>query len=129
MDPIHIRNFLETTSQRRRSDGWASQCYLVLGEYTEQPRIRTIQTIILFCQNLQTTGLVTYADTFALSLLAVAQALRLHRLGEYEDKMPPDDPAFPPGKNSLKRQMALRIFGIICFARWTLSFIPIIINN
>ncbi|KAH8922669.1 hypothetical protein BT69DRAFT_221266 [Atractiella rhizophila] len=100
----------------------ASQRCLVLGEYTEHPRIRTVQTIILFCQNLQTTGLVTYADTFALSLLAVAirisQVLTLHRLGEDEDKMPPDDPALPPGKNSLKRQMALRIFGIICFQDW-----------
>ncbi|KAH8925957.1 hypothetical protein BT69DRAFT_1061624 [Atractiella rhizophila] len=32
--------------------------------------------------------------------------------------MPPDDPALPWGRNSLKRQTALRIFGIVCFLDW-----------
>lgn len=32
--------------------------------------------------------------------------------------MPLDDPAFPPGKNSVKRESALRIFGVVCFQDW-----------
>ncbi|KAH8917574.1 hypothetical protein BT69DRAFT_654618 [Atractiella rhizophila] len=100
----------------------ASQRCLVLGKYLEQPRIRTIQTIILFCRNLQTTGIPTYTATFALSLLGTAirisQLLKLHRLGQNENRMPPDDPALPWGRNSLKRQTALRIFGIVCFLDW-----------
>lgn len=29
--------------------------------------------------------------------------------------MPPDDPAFPKGLNSMKRQTAIRVFAIITF--------------
>jgi len=39
----------------------------------------------------------------------------LHQLSEDQDDMPPDDPAWPPGKNALKRETALRLWGFLCF--------------
>ncbi|KAH8913647.1 hypothetical protein BT69DRAFT_1365076 [Atractiella rhizophila] len=79
----------EEVQQKAKGRLAASQRCLVLGKYLEQSRIRTIQTIILFCRNLKTTSIPTYTATFALSLLGTAirisQLLTLHRLGEDEN--------------------------------------------
>lgn len=40
--------------------------------------------------------------------IRLAQTLRLHDLGCDPNTMPPDDPAWPPGPSSLKREMGLR---------------------
>lgn len=32
--------------------------------------------------------------------------------------MPPDDPAWPPGKNSLKREIAKRLWGVLVYQDW-----------
>lgn len=113
----------------------ASLRALQLGEYGGTPRIRTIQCapyfsystvstlcadplgsfrcVILFGQYIQIfsssgqTG--RYLGWFA-SAVRVAQRLGLHRLGSRDETMPPDDPALPPGSNSLKREMAVRLF-------------------
>jgi len=45
----------------------------------------------------------------------ISQKLRLHQLGTDPKTMPPDDLAFPKGTNSMKRQTAIRVFGIITF--------------
>lgn len=37
----------------------------------------------------------------------------LHRLGTNPETMPPDDPALPPGKNSIKRETAVRLFNML----------------
>ncbi|GAA5932537.1 uncharacterized protein JCM15063_001253 [Sporobolomyces koalae] len=86
---------------------------LQLGEYGGTPRIRAIQCIILFGQYIQVfsssgqTG--RFLGWFA-SAVRVAQRMGLHRLGTDLRTMPPDDPALPPGTNSFKREMAVRLF-------------------
>ncbi|BGP47966.1 hypothetical protein JCM10450v2_003835 [Rhodotorula kratochvilovae] len=47
--------------------------------------------------------------------IRVAQKMGLHQLTDDPENMPPDDPAWPPGKNALKRETALRIWGFLCF--------------
>ncbi|GAA5885271.1 hypothetical protein JCM16303_005980 [Sporobolomyces ruberrimus] len=91
----------------------ASLRALQLGEYGGTPRIRTLQCVILFGQYIQIfsssgqTG--RYLGWFA-AAVRVAQRMGLHRLGSNTKIMPPDDPALPPGSNSLKREMAVRLF-------------------
>ncbi|GAA5839527.1 hypothetical protein JCM5353_002777 [Sporobolomyces roseus] len=41
--------------------------------------------------------------------------LQLHRLTDDPENMPSDDPAWPPGKNSVKRESALRIWSALTF--------------
>lgn len=41
--------------------------------------------------------------------------LGLHTLTSDPETMPPDDPALPPGKNSMKREMALKLWGFMIF--------------
>jgi hypothetical protein len=49
------------------------------------------------------------------SAIRIAQRMGLHRLGDDPETMPPDDPALPHGKNSLKREMAVRLFHMLVF--------------
>ncbi|GAA5988863.1 hypothetical protein JCM10908_006203 [Rhodotorula pacifica] len=86
---------------------------LQLGEWGGTPRIRTIQCIILFGQYIQISSSSGQQGRFlgwAASAIRVAQRMSLHRLGSDPQIMPPDDPALPPGQNSLKRQMAVRLW-------------------
>lgn len=106
---------------------------LQLGEWGGTPRIRTLQTCILLGQcasprtALPTTKLTSpccRADIqissssgqqgrflgWAASAFRVAQRMGLHRLGPDPQRMPPDDPALPPGCNSLKRELAVRLW-------------------
>ncbi|KAM0750228.1 hypothetical protein T439DRAFT_326177 [Meredithblackwellia eburnea MCA 4105] len=89
---------------------------LQLGEWGGTPRIRTIQTVILFGQYIQIASSSGQQGRFlgwAASAIRVAQRLGLHRLGTNPETMPPDDPALPPGKNSLKREMGVRLFNML----------------
>ncbi|GAA5995049.1 hypothetical protein JCM5350_004225 [Sporobolomyces pararoseus] len=91
----------------------ASLRALQLGEYGGTPRIRTIQTVVLFGQYIQifsSSGQTGRFSGWFASAVRVAQRLGLHRLGSDPQTMPPDDPALPPGSNSLKREMAVRLF-------------------
>lgn len=109
---------------------------LQLGEWGGTPRIRTIQCVILFGQcaycspalfskreadllsrvistDIQISSSSGQQGRFlgwAASAIRVAQRMSLHRLGSDPQTMPPDDPALPPGQNSLKRQMAVRLW-------------------
>ncbi|ORY84680.1 hypothetical protein BCR35DRAFT_302998, partial [Leucosporidium creatinivorum] len=86
---------------------------LQLAEWGGTPRIRTIQTIILFVQYIQLSspsGQQGRVLGWVASAIRVAQRMGLHRLGSNPETMPPDDPALPPGKNSLKREMCIRLF-------------------
>lgn len=48
--------------------------------------------------------------TWVSSGIRVAQRMGLHRLGNDPERMPPDDPALPPGSNSVKRETAKRLW-------------------
>ncbi|GJN89171.1 hypothetical protein Rhopal_002145-T1 [Rhodotorula paludigena] len=47
--------------------------------------------------------------------IRAAQKMGLHQLTDDPENMPPDDPAWPPGKNALKRESALRLWGYLTF--------------
>lgn len=105
---------------------------LQLGEWGGTPRIRTLQCCILLgqcaspslalslvadsprpCADIQISSSSGQQGRFlgwAASAFRVAQRMGLHRLGSDPQKMPPDDPALPPGCNSLKREMAVRLW-------------------
>ncbi|SCZ95053.1 BZ3500_MvSof-1268-A1-R1_Chr11-3g03571 [Microbotryum saponariae] len=94
----------------------ASLRALQLGEWGGTPRIRTIQTIILFGQYIQLSSQSGQQGRFlgwAASGIRIAQRMGLHRLGSNPRTMPPDDPALPPGVNSLKRETAVRVFNYL----------------
>ncbi|KAL8287023.1 hypothetical protein RQP46_004029 [Phenoliferia psychrophenolica] len=89
---------------------------LQLGEWGGTPRIRTIQTVILFGQYIQISSSSGQQGRFlgwAASAIRIAQRMGLHRLGSNPEIMPLDDPALPPGKNSLKREMGVRLFNML----------------
>lgn len=97
---------------------------LQLGEWGGTPRIRTIQTIILFGQYIQLSSESGQQGRFsgwAASAIRVAQRLGLHRLGHNPETMPPDDPACPGGKNSHKREMCVRLFNTLILVDSLLS--------
>ncbi|GAA5875564.1 hypothetical protein JCM1840_003262 [Sporobolomyces johnsonii] len=89
-----------------------------LGDFMGRPQVRFIQTVILIGQWLQFSAAGGQASR-CLSLLAsairAAQILGLHQLSDDPSHMPPPDPAWPPGANSIKREGALRLFGLLAF--------------
>ncbi|BGP39812.1 hypothetical protein JCM10449v2_003763 [Rhodotorula kratochvilovae] len=99
----------------------ASVRALKLAEWEKVPRIRSIQTIVLYTQYLQLSS-PTRGQPSQLVWLAgairLAQVFNLHLLGSNPETMPPEDPAFPPGKNSLKREMAKRLWAVLVYQDW-----------
>ncbi|KAJ5730331.1 uncharacterized protein N7483_004839 [Penicillium malachiteum] len=94
---------------------------LYLGDAMSTPRVRTIQAVILFNQFFQSSSAWRKADMMLhWNALAIrtAQLMGLHRLGNNPETMPPDDPAWPPGKNAVKRYMALRVWMMLQWADW-----------
>ncbi|GAA5942915.1 hypothetical protein JCM3775_001226 [Rhodotorula graminis] len=95
-----------------------SQRLLQLGDGTGRPQVRYIQATILVGQWLQTCSVGGQASRF-LSLMATAirtaQLLGIHRLTDDPQVMPPADPAWPPNACSLRREVALRLFGLLSF--------------
>ncbi|GJN89113.1 hypothetical protein Rhopal_002087-T1 [Rhodotorula paludigena] len=100
----------------------ASMRALRLAEWEKVPRIRSIQTIVLYTQYLQLSsaarGQPTQLVIWLASGIRLAQMLNLHLLGSNPETMPPEDPAFPPGKNSLKREMAKRLWAVLVYQDW-----------
>ncbi|GAA5846110.1 hypothetical protein JCM9279_004791 [Rhodotorula babjevae] len=95
-----------------------SQRLLQLGDGTGRPQVRYIQSTILVGQWLQGCSVGGQASRF-LSLMATAirtaQLLGIHRLTDDPQVMPPADPAWPPNACSLRRELALRLFGLLSF--------------
>ncbi|GAA5946026.1 hypothetical protein JCM10213_005455 [Rhodosporidiobolus nylandii] len=95
-----------------------AQRFMQLGDGTGRPQVRFIQTVILIGQWLQCSSVGGQASRF-LSLLAsairAAQILGLHQLSDDPSHMPPPDPAWPPNACSLRRETALRLFGLLSF--------------
>jgi len=71
------------------------RCIILFGQYIQ-----------IFSQSGQTGRYLIWFS----SAVRVAQRLGLHRLGSNPQVMPVDDPALPPGSNSLKRETAVRLF-------------------
>ncbi|KAK9894355.1 hypothetical protein P389DRAFT_197652 [Cystobasidium minutum MCA 4210] len=103
----------------------ASLKALHIGDCMGKPRPRTVQAICLFAvyfqQFLQPAAGPSSAERM-LHWLAIAirsaQMMGLHSLGSDPEVMPPDDPAWPPGKNAFKRQLALRLWANLQWADW-----------
>ncbi|GAA5837244.1 hypothetical protein JCM11251_004944 [Rhodosporidiobolus azoricus] len=95
---------------------------LQIGEWGGTPRIRTVQAVILMTQYIQiasSSGQQGRILGWVASAIRVAQRMGLHRLGQDREKMPPDDPALPPGKNAVKRETALRLWWmLVCVDSW-----------
>ncbi|GAA6060062.1 hypothetical protein JCM10212_003023 [Sporobolomyces blumeae] len=93
-----------------------------LGEWETIPKIRSIQTIILFTQYLQLSsssrGQPSQLVVWLAGAIRLAQVLNLHLLGSNPEMMPPEDPAFPPGRNSIKREMAKRLWAVLVYQDW-----------
>ena len=100
----------------------AAQRALALGEWETYPRVRTLQTIVLFTQYLQLSsanrGQPSQLVTWLAGAIRQAQCLGLNRLGSNPEIMPADDPAWPPGKNSLKRESAKRLWAVLVYQDW-----------
>ncbi|GAA5914952.1 hypothetical protein JCM8208_000782 [Rhodotorula glutinis] len=99
----------------------ASVRALKLAEWEKAPRIRSIQTIVLYTQYLQLSSAARGQPSQLVWLagaIRLAQVLNLHLLGSNPETMPPEDPAFPPGKNSLKREMAKRLWAVLVYQDW-----------
>ncbi|KAH8929006.1 hypothetical protein BT69DRAFT_1346231 [Atractiella rhizophila] len=112
----------------------ASQRLMRLGDYTGVPRIRAIQVILLYGPYLQNDrgvkrdghryliwlssgiriGAVIYPTLLHNVLIPeIAQTLGLHDLGDDPHMMPPPDPAYPIGVNTLAREMAKRCWNCL----------------
>ncbi|GAA5906084.1 hypothetical protein JCM6882_003554 [Rhodosporidiobolus microsporus] len=100
----------------------ASMRALRLAEWETVPRVRTIQTIVLFTQYLQLSsasrGQPSQLAMWLSGAIRLAQVLGLHLLGSNPETMPPEDPAWPPGRNSLKREMAKRLWAVLVYQDW-----------
>ncbi|GAA5824213.1 hypothetical protein JCM11251_001570 [Rhodosporidiobolus azoricus] len=98
--------------------------FMLLGEGLGRPQVRFIQVSILVGQWLQSSNIVGQASRYVTILAAAirsAQILGLHLLKNDPSHMPPPDPAWPPNPCSLRRETALRLFGILSFLDWISS--------
>ncbi|BGP24434.1 hypothetical protein JCM10295v2_003347 [Rhodotorula toruloides] len=96
----------------------ASQKLLMLADAFGRPQVRAIQVTILFaCWTMVSAygGEFGRFSSWLAAAIRTGQRLGLHQLGSDPEVMPPDDPAWPPGKNSLKRETALRLWGHLRF--------------
>ena len=105
-----------------------AQGALECGDWTGKPRFRTLQAIVLFAPFFLFAGNRASAErhqTYIGAALRMAQSMGLHTLGDDPHKMPEladDDELYsglPPGVNSLKREMALRMLATLLFLDYT----------
>ncbi|KAI5480083.1 C6 transcription factor [Pseudohyphozyma bogoriensis] len=99
----------------------AAQRLLHLGDWHGTPQARSITTAILITQAGQFSavgGQLTKFMGWLGGAIRIAQVLGLHKLGDDPEVMPVDDPSWPAGKNSVKRQSGLRIFAALLFMDW-----------
>ncbi|GAA5928234.1 Zn(II)2Cys6 transcription factor [Sporobolomyces koalae] len=97
----------------------ASQRLFLLADPYGRPQVRIMQCVMLSaCWTVIAAADSSDWGRFS-TLLAIAirvgHALQLHRLTDDPENMPPDDPAWPAGKNSVKRENALRIWSSFTF--------------
>ncbi|GAA6027373.1 hypothetical protein JCM8097_007805 [Rhodosporidiobolus ruineniae] len=96
----------------------AAQKLLLLADAFGTPQVRVIQCIILLaCWTVISSHGGEYGrfSSWLACGIRAGQKLGLHRLTDDPEHMPPDDPAWPPGKNSIKREGALRIWSFLTF--------------
>ncbi|KAL8281363.1 hypothetical protein RQP46_006397 [Phenoliferia psychrophenolica] len=100
----------------------ASQAALALGSWESVPRVRSVQVIILYTQYLQlcssSRGQPSQLVVWLAGAIKIAQVLGLHLLGSNSETMPLDDPAWPPGRNSLKRESGKRLWACLLYQDW-----------
>ncbi|GAA5896136.1 hypothetical protein JCM8208_007536 [Rhodotorula glutinis] len=105
-----------------------AQSALECGDWTGRPRFRTLQAIVLFAPFFLFAGNRASAErhqTYIGAALRMAQSMGLHTLGDDPNTMPDlgdDDELYsglPPGVNSLKREMALRMLATLLFLDYT----------
>ncbi|GAA5930704.1 fungal specific transcription factor domain-containing protein [Sporobolomyces koalae] len=86
--------------------------------YGTTARIRTIQAVVLLgplALNSGDPGLVDVLLPYIAAAMRLCQQLGLDKLGTDPNTMPTfQDPALPPGKNTLRREIALRCFHGLC---------------
>ncbi|GAA5891712.1 hypothetical protein JCM8208_007379 [Rhodotorula glutinis] len=91
----------------------AGRAALDCGDAMGVARLRSIQAVILLgplALNSGDPGRVDVLLPYVAASVRVAQQLRLDKLGSDPATMPPEDPALPSGKNTLRREVALRLF-------------------
>ncbi|TFY71887.1 hypothetical protein EVG20_g1101 [Dentipellis fragilis] len=117
----------------------AAQVTLRASEPSFSPSFRALQAIILFAAYLQFYGMSfnegksDQAQMFIWLAIGIRMAMSMgyHRLGDNPHIMPPDDPAFPKGPSSLKREMAKRIWSTLHFldGKASSAGVPSMIDN
>ncbi|KAM0754833.1 hypothetical protein T439DRAFT_297225 [Meredithblackwellia eburnea MCA 4105] len=96
----------------------AAQGSLECGDWTGKPRIRTLQAIVLFAPFLLFAGMPSTGErhqTYLGAAIRISQQLGLHKLGSDPTTMPVEDYALPPGVNSLRREIPIRLFYTLLF--------------
>ncbi|GAA5842582.1 hypothetical protein JCM11251_004909 [Rhodosporidiobolus azoricus] len=91
---------------------------MYLSDCFGKPQVRVIQcTILLACWTVISAHGGEYGrfSSWLACAIRSAQKLGLHRLTDDPENMPPDDPAWPSGKNAVKREGALRIWAFLTF--------------
>lgn len=103
----------------------ASRAAMRLAKWDSKPQIRSCSTILLFgAFSNHFSGPDLNTTHFAIWLAAalrIAQLKGLHRLGDDPHKMPDEDPAWPAGPNSLKRELAKRLWIRLVLLDWQSS--------
>ncbi|KAK4054400.1 hypothetical protein OIV83_000894 [Microbotryomycetes sp. JL201] len=96
----------------------AAQAALECGDWTGLPRVRTLQTIALFSPYFLYRGTPAVGlrhQTYLGVALRQCQQLGLHSMGHDPTVMPPEDVSLPPGINSLRREIPMRLFRNLLF--------------
>ncbi|GAA6010723.1 hypothetical protein JCM11491_002915 [Sporobolomyces phaffii] len=97
----------------------ASQKLLLLADPQGRPQVRVMQCVMLTAcwtviAAVDSSDWGRFSNLLALAI-RTGHTLQLHRLTDDPESMPADDPAWPPGKNSVKRENALRIWSALTF--------------
>ncbi|GAA6036236.1 hypothetical protein JCM8097_006850 [Rhodosporidiobolus ruineniae] len=91
----------------------AARAALDCGDAFGAAKLRTIQAVVLLAPLSLNSGNPARVDIlipYVAAAVRLCQQLGLDKLGNDPAVMPPPDPALPDGINSLRREMALRIF-------------------
>lgn len=91
----------------------ASRAALDCGDAFGTAKLRTIQAIVLLAPLALNSGNLTRVDVivpYVAGGIRLCQQMGLDKLGSDPACMPPEDPALPSRTNTLRREMAIRIF-------------------
>ncbi|GAA6051431.1 hypothetical protein JCM3770_000517 [Rhodotorula araucariae] len=91
----------------------AARAALDCGDAWGAAKLRSIQAVVLLgplALNSGDPGRVDVLMPYVAANIRIAQQLRLDKLGSDPLVMPPPDPALPGGTNTLRREVALRLF-------------------